>query len=320
MKLVLKKNWFKKQFVGECRFFVVWYSSNSTAKSIANQCFYPKAALPNADEVKRLNKFIENSHRLLVISGAGLSTESGIPDYRSKDVGLYDRTNHKPMTHREFMTSVHGRQRYWARNYLGWSKFQMHKPNLAHEKLSCLEQSGKVHWHITQNVDGLQSKAGSTLLTELHGCMHRVICLNCKTVSNRNMLQERFEKLNRNWTANVTGYGPDADVFVENKDVENFRVPTCRKCDGILKPDVVFFGDNVSLDVVKFLNEKVDQSDAVLVVGSSLFVWSGYKFVLRAFNNAIPIAAINVGPTRADTFISLKLSALCTQVLSQVTS
>jgi len=294
-------------------------SSTLSEKSVSIQRFYPEAPLPNSDEIGQLNEFIERCQRLLVISGAGLSTESGIPDYRSKDVGLYDRTNHKPITHHEFMTSSQGRRRYWARNFLGWEKFQNHEPNVAHEKLSYLEQAGKVHWHITQNVDGLHSKAGSKLLTELHGCMHRVICLNCGSKFSRTALQEKFKILNIDWGAKATGIGPDADVFVETEDIQTFQVPKCENCNGILKPDVVFFGDSVPLEVVAFLNDKVEQSDGILVVGSSLYVWSGYKFVLRAFNNSIPIAAINVGRTRADAYISLKINALCTKVLSQVT-
>lgn len=280
--------------------------------------FCPKAPLPKNNEVQRLNEFVHESQQLLVLSGAGLSTESGIPDYRSKDVGLYDRKNHKPITHYEFMNSVKGRQRYWARNFLGWETFIKHHPNSAHLKLSELERIGKVHWHVTQNVDGLQFQAGSSYVTELHGCMHRVICLDCKTIFERNKLQSTFEILNRYWTGRVTGYGPDADAFINNDDVVNFKVPPCSNCGGTLKPDVTFFGDNVPLDVVAFVNQKVDKSDGVLVVGSSLHVWSGYKFIVRASERSIPIVAINVGPTRADKLLSFKINALCTKVLSQI--
>ena len=292
--------------------------STVTAKTNFDQCYYPEAPHPNQDDIIKLNEFITNCKNLLILSGAGLSTESGIPDYRSKDVGLYDRTNHKPMTHQEFISSFQGRQRYWARNYLGWENFQNRRPNKGHIKLSQLEKLGKAHWHVTQNVDGLQTLATSKCVTELHGCMHRVVCLDCKEIFDRSQLQKQFQLLNRDWSANVSGFGPDADVFVKNKDVLDFEVPTCKKCGGVLKPDVIFFGDSVPLPTVEFVNDKVDKSDGMLVVGSSLHVWSGYKFVLRAFNNSIPIAAINVGPTRADKLFSLKLNALCTKVLSPV--
>ena len=281
--------------------------------------YSPKAPLPKKDDLQKLNKFIQDCNQLLVLSGAGLSTESGIPDYRSKDVGLYDRANHKPMTHHEFMNSIQGRQRYWARNFLGWERFIKHRPNSAHFKLSELEKIGKVHWHVTQNVDGLHCEAGSKYVTELHGSMHRVICLNCKAIFNRSKLQKTFHDLNRDWSSTIISYGPDADAFIKNEDVVNFKIPHCSNCGGILKPDVTFFGDNVSLDIVQFVYQKVDKSDGVLVVGSSLHVWSGYKFVLHASNKSIPIVAVNVGPTRADKLLSLKINALCTKVLSQVT-
>ena len=280
--------------------------------------FFPKAPKPSEEEIDKVNEFISKHQQILILSGAGLSTESGIPDYRSKDVGLYYRTNHKPMKHGEFMSSSVKRQKYWARNYLGWKTFQQHSPNISHHKLCELENIGKVHWHVTQNVDGLLTNAGCKYITELHGCLHRVVCLNCKMQICRTELQDKFNDLNKSFSADIIGFGPDADAFISDKDVVDFQVPSCECCGGILKPDVVFFGDNVSQDTVQFVNEKVDKSDGLLVVGSSLQVWSGYKFIVKAYENSIPIAAVNVGPTRADKLLALKVNALCSEVFSKV--
>ncbi|CAK8692804.1 unnamed protein product [Clavelina lepadiformis] len=286
--------------------------------SQAGLVYHPKSSPVDVRDVEKLNKFLLESKNLLILSGAGLSTESGIPDYRSKDVGLYDRVNHKPMKHQEFMSSEQSRQRYWARNYVGWKHFVTRSPNLAHKKLFELEKKGKSHWHVTQNVDGLNAKAGIENLTELHGSMYRVVCLNCEHISPREVLQKRFNQLNKNWTTTIDGYGPDADVFLNDEDAKRFIVPPCKNCGGVLKPSVTFFGDTVPIKTVHHVYDQIDKSDAVLVVGSSLQVWSGYRFILRAKNRSIPISAINVGPTRADDLFDIKIDALCTEILNQV--
>ncbi|XP_056129607.1 NAD-dependent protein lipoamidase sirtuin-4, mitochondrial [Lampris incognitus] len=280
--------------------------------------FVPASSTVDARSMQQLQAFVSRASRLFVISGAGLSTESGIPDYRSEGVGLYARTDRRPMQHAEFVRSAKSRQRYWARNYVGWPLFSSHEPNSAHRVLQRWEEKGKLHWLVTQNVDALHSKAGHTRLTELHGCAHRVICLGCSTVSPRQELQRRFAALNPGWAAEVNAVAPDGDVFLEEKQVLHFRVPSCQNCGGILKPDVTFFGDVVNKTTVQLVHKRLAESDAVLVTGSSLQVYSGYRFLLAASDSKVPIAIVNIGPTRADHLAELKVSARCGEVLAVI--
>ncbi|KAJ3602980.1 hypothetical protein NHX12_030724 [Muraenolepis orangiensis] len=280
--------------------------------------FVPATSTIDAILVEQLQSFVSDASRLFVISGAGLSTESGIPDYRSEVVGLYARTDRRPMQYGEFVRSAKSRQRYWARNYVGWPQFSSHTPNAAHRTLRRWEEVGKLHWLVTQNVDSLHSKAGQRRLTELHGCAHRVICLGCGTVSLREELQRRFEDLNPEWRAQTTAVAPDGDVFLEDDQVLHFRVPACIVCGGTLKPEVTFFGDNVNKATVQLVHDRLAESDAVLVTGSSLQVYSGYRFLLAAKEMKIPIAILNIGPTRADHLAELKVSARCGEVLSGI--
>ncbi|XP_064337260.1 NAD-dependent protein lipoamidase sirtuin-4, mitochondrial isoform X1 [Camelus dromedarius] len=238
--------------------------------------FVPPSPPLDPEKVKELQRFITLSRRLLVMTGAGVSTESGIPDYRSEKVGLYARTNRKPIQHGDFVRSAPVRQRYWARNFVGWPWFSSHQPNPAHWALSNWERLGKLYWLVTQNVDALHTKAGSRRLTELHGCMHRVLCLDCGEQTPRTALQERFEVLNPTWSAEAHGLAPDGDVFLTDEQVQSFQVPCCSRCGGPLKPDVVFFGGTVNPDKVDFVHKRVKEADSLLVVGSSLQVtWGG---------------------------------------------
>ncbi|XP_030634292.1 NAD-dependent protein lipoamidase sirtuin-4, mitochondrial [Chanos chanos] len=280
--------------------------------------FVPVSDSINSVALERLRDFVSRSSRLFVITGAGLSTESGIPDYRSEGVGLYARTDRRPMQHAEFVRSAKSRQRYWARNYVGWPQFSSHQPNTAHRTLREWEESGKVHWLVTQNVDALHSKAGHQRLTELHGCAHRVVCLGCESVTARAELQKRFTELNPGWEASAGGVAPDGDVFLEDEQVLHFRVPSCQACGGILKPEVTFFGDTVKKSTVQFVHDRLAESDAVLVAGSSLQVYSGYRFLLAASERGIPVAILNIGTTRADHLAELKVSARCGEVLPLV--
>ncbi|XP_046880852.1 NAD-dependent protein lipoamidase sirtuin-4, mitochondrial [Hypomesus transpacificus] len=282
------------------------------------QSFVPASSTMDDHVLKQLQAFVSRSTRLFVITGAGLSTESGIPDYRSEGVGLYARTDRRPMQHAEFVRSAKSRQRYWARNYVGWPHFSSHKPNSAHLALRQWEERGKLHWLVTQNVDALHSKAGHKRLTELHGCTHRVVCLGCGAVSPREELQKRFETLNPEWGAKAGGAAPDGDVFLEDEQVLHFRVPSCEGCGGILKPEVTFFGDSVNRTTVDFVHKRLAESDAVLVAGSSLQVYSGYRFLLAANDMKIPVAIVNIGSTRADHLAELRLSARCGEVLSVI--
>nr|XP_056715801.1 NAD-dependent protein lipoamidase sirtuin-4, mitochondrial [Euleptes europaea] len=287
----------------------------STAKPAQTLAFVPASPPPEPLEVKKLQDFVSSSQRLFVITGAGISTESGIPDYRSEGVGLYARTDRRPIQHAEFLRSSRARQRYWARNFVGWPQFSSYQPNVAHLALKKWETLGKLHWLVTQNVDALHVKAGSQRLTELHGSTHRVLCLSCGDQTPRAELQERFEILNPTWRAEAHGVAPDGDVFLTDKQVQNFHVPSCNKCGGHLKPDVTFFGDTVSREKVDFVYQRLAESDSVLVAGSSLQVYSAYKFALAAHGRKLPIAIVNIGPTRSDHLVFLKLNSRCGELL-----
>ncbi|XP_053135933.1 NAD-dependent protein lipoamidase sirtuin-4, mitochondrial [Hemicordylus capensis] len=291
------------------------HSSRSTATAVQMLAFVPASPPPDPGEVEKLQGFVSCSNRVFVLTGAGISTESGIPDYRSEGVGLYARTDRRPVQHAEFLRSAKARQKYWARNFVGWPQFSSHRPNTAHLALKNWEALGKLHWLVTQNVDALHTKAGNRRLTELHGCIHRVLCLSCGDQTPRADLQERFEALNPAWRATAHGVAPDGDVFLTEEQVRSFRVPPCRKCSGPLKPDVTFFGDTVSKEKVDFVYQRLAESDAVLVAGSSLQVYSAYKFALAARDRKLPVAIVNIGPTRSDALASLKLSARCGEIL-----
>ncbi|XP_075928780.1 NAD-dependent protein lipoamidase sirtuin-4, mitochondrial isoform X3 [Petromyzon marinus] len=270
----------------------------------------------NSRQRGQLQDFLANSRRLFVLAGAGLSTESGIPDYRSEGVGLYARTSRRPMQHAEFARSAVARRRYWARNFTGWPRFSSRRPNAAHLALGRWEQQGRLHWLVTQNVDALHAKAGSRRITELHGCSHRVVCLDCKEVTQRTELQQRMLDMNPGWQQqHEQAIAPDGDVLLSDSQVESFRVPPCRSCGGPLKPEVTFFGDNVDRRTVDDVYQRLWESDTVLVAGSSLQVYSGYRFIRAAYEEKIPIAILNIGPTRADALAQLKVSSRCGDIL-----
>ncbi|KAJ7999785.1 hypothetical protein DPEC_G00198030 [Dallia pectoralis] len=283
----------------------------------AVQNFVPPSNAIDADALDRLQDFVSRAARLFVITGAGISTESGIPDYRSEGVGLYARTDRRPMQYAEYIRSSQSRQRYWARNYLGWPQFSSRQPNSAHLALQQWEEQGKVHWLVTQNVDALHCKAGHRRLTELHGCAHRVLCLGCGAVSLRADLQKHFAALNPEWSIQAGCVAPDGDVFIEDEQALHFRVPSCKDCGGILKPDVTFFGDSVNRETVQLVHERLAESDAVLVAGSSLQVYSGYRFLLAAAEQKTPVAILNIGPTRADHIAVVKVNARCGECVTQ---
>lgn len=280
--------------------------------------YVPKCSEVSDEDVHLVQQFIDTRNRLFILSGAGLSTESGLPDYRSKKVGLYERSNHKPMQHQHFISSEMKRKKYWARSYVGWEQYEKTMPNVCHHKLKELEADNKVLVHVTQNVDGLNIKAGIENIVELHGSMRRVVCLQCKHTIRRRELQNQFQMLNQFWSAEVIDIRPDADALIRDEDIEGFKVPPCKHCGGDLKPDVVFFGDSVPRDVVENLYLQVEQSDGVIVFGSSLFVWSGYRFVKHAHQHGIPILIVNIGDTRADDMCTYKVDSKCSDVLSKI--
>ncbi|ELU13851.1 hypothetical protein CAPTEDRAFT_172150 [Capitella teleta] len=280
--------------------------------------FVPRSKPATKEDVLQLQDFVDGARKLVVLTGAGLSTESGIPDYRSDKVGLYARTNRRPVDHSEFMRNASSRQRYWARNFVGWPIFSSHLPNASHEALYAWEKAEKLQWLITQNVDSLHHKAGSSRVSELHGCTHRVKCMDCHALYRRSELQHAFIELNPGWDFTTPEIAPDGDVLLTDEQVKKFKVLDCQKCGGILKPDVVFFGDNVIKPKVEFIYDQIRAGDGLLVIGSSLFVYSGYRFALRAVELGKPLAILNIGETRADHLVNLKVSALCGEILPQI--
>lgn len=257
--------------------------------------------------------FIDRHPRLAVLTGAGVSTRSGIPDYRDEN-GAWKRA--RPVEFRPFMTDARVRQRYWARSTVGWPVISGAQPNGAHRSLARLEQDGRVHSLITQNVDGLHSRAGSRNVIDLHGRLDEVLCMECGQRVSRATLQTRMLEENPAWARIEGRVAPDGDVDLDGHDYSGFVVPECEACGGILKPDVVFFGENVPPPRVKQAFEAVAQSDALLVVGTSLMVYSGFRFAEAAAAAGKPIAAVNLGRTRADHLLSLKITASCEEALA----
>ncbi|HUS15860.1 MAG TPA: NAD-dependent protein deacetylase [Chloroflexia bacterium] len=264
----------------------------------------PDIASDMAADLDRLVDLILNAERLVVLTGAGCSTESGIPDYRSPG-GLW--TNHKPIYYADFVRSATARQRYWARSMAGWHSFHRAAPNPAHRALSALEARGRVHGLITQNVDRLHQAAGSRAVIELHGHNDGVICLGCGMEMDRHGMQDAMEALNPTWSAQPVAIAPDGDAQLDTALVAGFRVPACGACGGMLKPNVVFFGESVPVERVARSTALVDEGDALLVAGSSLTVWSGYRFARQAAQAGKPLALVNIGPTRADPIATLKI-------------
>lgn len=243
---------------------------------------------------------------VVVLGGAGMSTDSGIPDYRGPSGAARPST---PMTVQVFLGSAEARQRYWARSHLGWHVIARAAPNDGHRAVAALEAEGLLSGIITQNVDGLHSAAGARSVIELHGNLDRVVCLNCGDVSSREGLDGRLREANRDWTAAVSAVNPDGDVTLPEQALRSFRVVDCQLCRGVLKPDVVFFGETVPAERVQSCFAAVERSRALLVLGSSLTVMSGYRFVLRAAKLGVPVAIVNQGPTRGDAKAGLRLDA-----------
>ncbi|MFI6569692.1 Sir2 family NAD-dependent protein deacetylase [Nocardia fluminea] len=252
--------------------------------------------------------------RTVVISGAGLSTDSGIPDYRGPDSP--PRT---PMTYQQFVGDPVFRQRYWARNHIGWRRMDGARPNPGHRALARLERAGAVSGVITQNVDLLHMKAGARQVIDLHGTYARVRCLGCANLISRMTLAQRLETANpgfaENVSASATGIevAPDADAVVT--DTDRFRMVDCLECGGMLKPDIVYFGENVPPDRVAAAFGMVERAQAILVAGSSLTVMSGLRFVRRAAKNGVPVVIVNRGRTRGDELAAVRIDAGCSEVL-----
>jgi len=260
-----------------------------------------------------LRRFLARFERLFILTGAGCSTDSGIPDYRDGD-GAWKRA--QPVLFSRFMTEPHTRRRYWARSMAGWRRFHRAQPNDAHRALAQLEREDRVEALVTQNVDRLHQAAGSRDVIDLHGRLDLVRCMDCGHRLSREEMQAELLRHNPDWTVLDARIAPDGDADLEAQDFATFYVPPCPECAGILKPDVVFFGESVPAERLSAAMGALTHCDAVLVVGSSLMVYSGYRFVHAAAQSGKPIAAINLGRTRADPLLTLKVTESCSSALA----
>lgn len=255
-----------------------------------------------------LSRFLADCPKLVVLTGAGCSTESGVPAYRDAEGTWRQR---RPIEHAEFVGSLAGRRRYWSRSHRGWPLMARAQPNAAHRWLAALEAAGRIELLVTQNVDGLHQRAGSSAVVELHGSVHEVRCLECAASTPRAAIQQRLDALNPGLADLEVDLSapirPDGDADVDPALVRELVVPTCERCDGTLKPDVVFFGDSVPKARVRAVDEALARADALLVVGSSLMVFSGYRFCRTAAKLGLPMASITQGRTRADDQLTLRL-------------
>jgi NAD-dependent SIR2 family protein deacetylase len=281
-------------------------------------CWTPDADRPpgstSLDEAVR----IVAERRVVVLSGAGLSTESGIPDYRGESGSLRRRT---PMTYDEFVRSEQARRRYWARSQLGWRTIARARPNDGHHAVAALRAVGHVSGVITQNVDGLHQAAGTRDVVELHGSLDRVICLDCRRTSPREELDRRLRQANPDFQATATRVNPDGDVELSDDLVGGFRTVCCAACgSGVLKPDVVFFGENVPRPRVEHCYRLVDDAGALLVLGSSLTVMSGLRFVRYAAKAGKPVVIINRGATRGDQHAAIRVDLPLGRALTELTT
>ena len=264
-------------------------------------------------ESDALRDFIERHSRLFILTGAGCSTDSGIADYRDAEGG-WKRA--QPVQFRAFMDEPLTRKRYWARSLVGWRRLRRARPNDAHRALAALERQGRVGLLLTQNVDRLHQAAGSMNVVDLHGRLDIVRCMRCERRSPREELQHELLRRNPDWAALDARDAPDGDADLEGLDFSGFELPDCGQCGGVLKPDVVFYGESVPRERVEMAMQGVRDTDAMLVVGSSLMVYSGYRFAREAAAAGKPIATVNLGRTRADDLLALKVKLSCATALA----
>lgn len=273
------------------------------------------SALPVPDEADlRTVLDLLAGRSFVALTGAGLSTDSGIPDYRGPNSPA-----RMPMTYSEFVSGPQAQQRYWARSHLGWSRMKQAVPNDGHRAVTVLEEAGRLRLLITQNVDGLHEAAGTRSMCALHGRIADVVCLGCRELTSRASLHERLDSLNPGWSDRHADVEVRPDGDVDLSETSGFQVPGCSSCGGVLKPDVVFFGENVPKSRVERCYAAVDAldpgSEALVVLGSSLTVMSGFRFVRRAVKLGVPVAVVTRGPTRADALPVLKLHHGTTEFL-----
>lgn len=260
----------------------------------------------DATPTRRLQAWLDRYQRVFMLTGAGISTDSGIPDYRDAS-GAWKRP--APVTWQAFTGDPAVYRRYWARSHVGWPRFSAARPNTAHRCIAALQAAGRLSMLLTQNVDGLHQVAGCRAVIDLHGRLDAVLCLGCGDRQPRADLQPRLRASNPDWRPGTGEAAPDGDADIAADAEASFVAPYCQKCGGLLKPDVVFFGENVPRARVTAAQEALLDSDALLVIGSSLMVYSGYRFAALAAKAGLPLAILNRGTTRADPLATLKLDA-----------
>lgn len=270
---------------------------------------------PANQRLQELQSFIEQHPKIMVLTGAGLSAASGIPTYRNHQ-GVWQRTD--PIKHQPFMSQHSVRQRYWARSMVGWKHVRQADPNDSHLWLSRFEKSQRLSLLLTQNVDGLHQRAGNKNVCDLHGRIDQVVCMDCGEISKRGDLQTRLEDKNPWLNSKVAEVAPDGDADLEDFDIHRVDVPECLNCGGVLKPHVVFFGDNVPKNRVHQAIKHLENSDALWVIGSSLMVYSGLRFVRHAHAIGKKICLLNLGKTRGDDLADLKIEMDCSSALQQL--
>jgi NAD-dependent SIR2 family protein deacetylase len=263
--------------------------------------------------IEQFRRFLERHPRLLVLTGAGISTGSGIPDYRDAN-GDWKRP--APVQYRDFVDHAATRRRYWARSLIGWREFAAARPNLCHATLAAWEAAGRISMLVTQNVDRLHQAAGSRSVIDLHGRLDRVVCLQCSSRFARADIQNLLGELNPRYADLSAAPAPDGDADLAGTGFDDFRLRDCPHCGGILKPDVVFFGETIPRARVEAAMTALQGADALLVIGSSLMVYSGYRFCRLAAEQRKPIAAVTPGRTRADALIDLKLGSRFEEVIA----
>jgi NAD-dependent SIR2 family protein deacetylase len=271
------------------------------------------------DSLEHQEDHLETLHRamaqrrFLVLTGAGISTSSGIPDYRDSE-GV--RRGRAPMMYQEFLATTQARRRYWARAMLGWPKVRIAQPNAAHRALATLQQRQRISGLVTQNVDTLHDQAGSHDVIELHGSLHRVLCLDCQQRSERDVIQQLMETENPYLAGVDAVQAPDGDTLLDPAFEERFQVPRCPHCTGQrLKPDVVFFGENVAQTTAAKAMAAVVDAEGLLVVGSSLMAYSAFRLCKAMVEQGKPVIAINLGKTRGDELLQVKIEASCERLL-----
>jgi NAD-dependent SIR2 family protein deacetylase len=266
-------------------------------------------------DTEQLTRFLEANPRVVVLSGAGISASSGIPTYRDS-AGVWQHS--KPVTHQEFLQDAARRQRYWARSMAGWPTIRDARPGAGHRALSELERAGNLSLLITQNVDRLHQRAGSQQVIDLHGRLDRVSCLDCGTFYDRETIQQLLFRDNDSPSYNGTSARPDGDADLPDDYVDSFTAPSCKNCCGLLMPDVVFFGGTVPKPRVASCMDAIEQCDALIAIGSSLQVYSGFRFCRQVIASGKPLAIINPGSTRADDLATLKICQDCGPLLQRV--